>query len=871
MTHRFIKRISVLACVACLIVTMTGCTGDKVSLYTPMSYQKVQDWPSTNQLLEQKPEMLGVGNMKVVAEQNGTKLYFHEKTGEFAVELPDGNIWFSNPQNRLDLSAEQLNNYSSQIIVNVIDAGESFKPYTSFAESVGKGQFKVENITNGIRVEYLFGQIIRKPIYPQALSVKRFEELTKGLSKEELSTMTRVYADIDSDKLSDPITKKSLEEKFTALPELKKIRAITNGISQLQKDRIIAVFEKINYTEEDRENDQLEVGYVDPEKSSGNFTIPVSYTLEDGRFVAKVDTKAIEVIGNIKLESIMLFPYWSTANGMDTTKALFPDGSGAVVDISKVMASKTPVYKESFYGEDAALSTQTKSSTKHSLSMPMYGLYNPDGAMYATMLEGDATTSLSANPRTAESMVGSVSFESKLLNYTTVKLLPTDKSDVKSYADFSIHDPITASYTFIQKKNPSWTDIAQSYRNDLLKLGVITDGKTNKLPIAVNMLGAVDDTAHFVGIPYTVIKPLTTYTQALEMAKKMQSDLPGVSPVVRYSGWTKGGLRSKPFNKVRFESKLGGSKDFQAMLTGFKDSNIEFYPDADFQYVYNDKAFDGFSTSSDTARKIIREAAGKPTYNISNFFVDKKAPFGFLLKNSRTLSYADSFLTGLKEEGVDTTSLSYVGSDLSSDFSSTEFASRNATKDTITKLLSGTKEKGIKSITQGANQYVISSMEHLLNLSMSANQHPMFANSVPFTQMILSGAVSYTAPPLADSVDDVRYVLNCIETGSAVYFQSIAADNSVLKTSSFNSLYAVNYDSIRSRVIEASNTVSKALAPVYGQKMVDYANVQNGVVKVTYEKGDTIFVNYTNEEVTIDGAKVPANGYLNSKSNEKGE
>lgn len=101
-------------------------------------------------------------------------------------------MWFSNPQNRLELNASSLGRYSSPLLVTAIDSAETAKQMNAFDDSVKYGQYTIQSIQNGVRVEYHFGQVVKTPLYPQVLTKERFDELLEGLTKAEQNNMKRL-------------------------------------------------------------------------------------------------------------------------------------------------------------------------------------------------------------------------------------------------------------------------------------------------------------------------------------------------------------------------------------------------------------------------------------------------------------------------------------------------------------------------------------------------------------------------------------------------------------------------------------------------------------------------------------------------------
>ena len=275
-TNRIFRALAVLLA-AVTVLSFAGC-GEMALLFTELPAADVQQW-KTGDPITQTKEMLGLEQMKQVASQGGLTLYMNEKTTEIAVKTADGTVWFSNPQNRLDLNASSLGRYSSPLLVTAIDSAETSKQMNAFDDSVKYGQYTIQSIQNGVRVEYHFGQVVKTPLYPQVLTKERFDELLEGLTKAEQNNMKRYYLEVNYDTVTDQQALKNLEEQYTKIKEVQHIYALKQSPSALETNRITAYFTKLAYTQEMRDADHAAVGYTDPDKAKGNFLLPVNPTL----------------------------------------------------------------------------------------------------------------------------------------------------------------------------------------------------------------------------------------------------------------------------------------------------------------------------------------------------------------------------------------------------------------------------------------------------------------------------------------------------------------------------------------------------------------------------------------------------------------
>ena len=98
----------------------------------------------------------------------------------------------------------------------------------------------------------------------------------------------------------------------------------------------ISYFEKIGYTQEDRNRDNQLTGYQEGGSDNSHFLLPVEYTLENGQLRVRARTDEMSTLGLLKVESIVLLPFWNTDGGASSTTVVVPDGSGAVMDLSLI-------------------------------------------------------------------------------------------------------------------------------------------------------------------------------------------------------------------------------------------------------------------------------------------------------------------------------------------------------------------------------------------------------------------------------------------------------------------------------------------------------------------------------------------------------
>ncbi len=858
------KRFLAFLAVLCLALGLTGCAGT-TALFTSMTLKDVNTWPTNDQKYVQQDSDFGLKNMTEMAKDGDLTLYFNEKTTEVAVKTEDGSVWYSNPQNRNSFNQNKLGTYSSQLLVTTIGTTtETVTEENNFEESVQYGQFQVEKQDKGFKIRYLFGKKQNVPLYPQAMTVEKFEEILGTLkSTSDQYKFKKYYSLVDLKTIDDPQTKSAITEKYLNAEELGQLRVLKTSPSTIEKKNVLKYLEAAGFTMEDREAQLEAVGYVDQEGVTNYYTVSMVYTLKDGRLVVDVPTDEIKTTGGVIIQGISVLPHWNTLDGMKTSEMLLPDGSGAIVKLGETAASGTSVYQEKFYGRDFAQSQKTNTSEKKNLYFPMYGLSNKDGSMYATATGADATAYLTVNPCTSKTAPGYGGFYFQMVDTEQVRMNAEDTDTVTTYANEAVLDPIQMDFTFLPKTATSWVSIAESYKARLLAEGKLPEAATaEKMPLSVEFVGAIDDIKTVVGVPTEYIVPLTTFKQAEELTRELAEMFPNNELIIQYDAWASGGVKSVLQSKVKTEKKLGSASAMKSLADTVKEVGGTFYPLADTQYIYRNKLFDGFTTTSGAARGILRESAFKADFNVSNFMADEDGFYGYLLspkKSEQTLrNFLDSYDAKLDTDSV---GLTYMASDLSGDYSRDNFVTRNEAKANTEKLLADVS-KDRRLLARGANEYALAALDVASELPMTSNAHPIIAYSVPFTQMILSGAVTYTADVWNAEADSTYYMLQCIETGSVPDFSAIAADNSHVKYTKYDQYYAVTFATIKDRMKTVTDTVTDALSDVYGQKMTGYERLSNNAVAVTYENGNGVVVNYGDTELNSPYGKVDAGSYL---------
>ena len=105
-------------------------------------------------------------------------------------------------------------------------------------------------------------------------------------------------------------------------------------------------------------------------------------------------------------------------------------------------------------------------------------------------------------------------------------------------------------------------------------------------------------------------------------------------------------------------------------------------------------------------------------------------------------------------------------------------------------------------------------------------------------------------------------LLKSVECGAGLHYLWIYRDNSLLKETEYDDLYSVQYSSWKEQAISDHERVSKALYGLDTCTITDHEILEEGLVRVIYDNGTRIYVNYSDEDKSADGVSVGAGDFL---------
>ena len=833
-----------------------------------------------------------LAKMDLRLQQNGYRLYVDEYTGEVAVQnIESGEVLFTNPYDvgSVNTTEPEKAKMMSQLAITFLDpsTGSPATYYSANKNLMGNktdnsamgNDLNVSYIKDGIRIEYSIGTEEARMLLPVWLKVESFENLCATMDengfKENVNKRGAKEALSAFYFLRDPATggNDAMYNNFPITKEGVAIYTLAN--TSTRNKRLLEGYIKTyapDYTYEDMDADHAAVKYEDDEIAPPLFKLALEYTLDEQGLSVRLPANGIRFDEtHYQLEGVEMLPFMGAGSSNNEGYSFFPDGSGTLFDFQESKTyGKTVQVSGKVYGQDYAYHS-ISGTNQQVIRYPVYGLvetevfetvdpttkevtesYSKDrgfvaiveegASLVSLMLKHDKTTgkntiraTVTPRPKDSYNLGDSVSIAANK-SYSVV-------SNRKYTGTYKIRyimltDADVAAEKKLDNTYPcSYYGMAEAYREYLENNGVLTPltndtiADTEKLPLYIEALGALETTEKILSIPVEVMTPLVTFADIQAIYDDLAEE--GIDNVnFILNGFTKGGLTAPatPY-RLKWEKAVEeGGVDFDELMEYAKEKGFGVYPDVDFVFIHSNTLFDGLSLMKHAARTIDNRYASLQEYNATK--QTYISYYDLIFSAAYMSKFYEKFTeTYLKEDPMGI-SVSTLGSYLSSDFDEDEPYNRDDSEGYTKIAFEYLDEHYDKVMTSAGNAYSWKYVDYITNIATDSSRYAQSSASVPFLGIVLHGYVeiSGTAVNMEGNLDYA--MLKAIESGSALKFILAYRNSNNLKNDMIlNKYYSIDYSVWAPDIISLYNEISDALSDVQTSKIVKHEFI-NGATRV---------------------------------------
>jgi hypothetical protein len=805
----------------------------------------------------------------IVLENEFLRLRFLPPTAEIILtDKASGAQWRSNPQDAAnDPLADVITKdfMGSQFTLEYADlAGVGMTLYSG-VNSVALGMYGYELVDNALEVRYSIGDIARAFIIPPAAPESRMLTFLEKMEEDDRYKVEASYRLYDINNLRSSDDKGVLLASYPDLSRTK-LYVLRDNAQEYMKEMMEEFFAQAGYTYDDYYEDSSRYAASGGEEKPA-FNITLRYTLDGKSLVLKVPFDKIAYRSTYPITQLTLLPFMGAGGTNDQGYMLVPDGSGALIYFNNGRQNQL-TYNNNVYGWDEAMPRLGNAIINDNRApFAAFGVQKNGSALLCVIEEGSSYAEVRADVSGRSSSWNNVYPRFSMVHGAIIDISGRSSRTVYLYErNLAAGENVTLRYT--PCASDGYAGMAKEYRSWLTSVYPHLAARKESggaggggVPVAIEVVGAVNKTQHRLGIPFDLPLKLTSYKESAGMIEDF-AKWGWKNTRIKLTGWFNRSVDHSVPNKIKLIGGLGSRKDFKNLVSTAEKNGYEVFPEVDFLYMRDVKLFGGFNLYQDAARYVNRKRIEKYPYSFVWF--GERVRWGklsYLARPAYMVSLIENFNRKMTALGLRNIAFRSLGAALAGDYHEKRLVSREASMRMRQEKLAELKDKGTGVLLSTGYSYAVPWADFITDMAIDDQSFGITDASVPFYQMVLHGLVPYTGPAINLAEDYTKNLLKTIESGAGLYFSFMSEDSSVLQETKFRQFYANEYDKWSPDANALYQKFTADFARLYNQAIVNHAILEEGLTWTEYEDGTVVIVNYRENAATYGGVDIGARSY----------
>ncbi len=559
--------------------------------------------------------------------------------------------------------------------------------------------------------------------------------------------------------------------------------------------------------------------------TSGDVTVelPVEFSISGAVIEVSCDMSACKVSDGVKIISVQLLPYLGairyTAASADYAAFgdwyLVPDGAGALM-YTAIEDENTrltlSVYGKDYYEEYI------------SAGVGAYGVKQTGGAFSATVCEGDENALIRVFRSGADTQnINRI--------YPEFIITPVSGAEGKIKTGKAYEGTISVSYELLSSSDCSYTDVATSVRQSLIRAGLMSAEKCDSVyPLTISLVASTDGS-----------RKNTTAT--LGQAENLLSVLKGkgVNEIdMVLLGAFSDGLENSASDGLGLVSSVGKEAELEELLSYAGSQKLRIFAGANL--LTGNSSLSGGSLSGE-------KKSAELTNPLSPYVGEESYKMKYL-GSSDVARGANRLLALLGK-------YDFYGVCIT-DAESSVYENADGSQG-LYEGYESTLQGNLSSLTaasslmlSGYNANIMKYAERLYDVSFdSVTENTGSYATVPFIPVIVHGSVVYSGQAVnLDSVSRIN-LLKSIEYGAVPHYLWVSDERS-----------DKHYDFTINEAVEFMLEADEKLSDLPSKRITEHFMYEDGVYCTGYEGGVRVFVNYNNYSVIIGEVSVMPYNFL---------
>lgn len=588
-----------------------------------------------------------------------------------------------------------------------------------------------------------------------------------------------------------------------------------------------------------------------------DFSFEMTVALKEDSLIVEIpDATIIENSNKYMIGSILVYPFLGHSYLGDKEGYMFiPDGNGALIYLNDKEGRFSGGYSQLVYGEDIGFKDSSVESLlwgeikttnpSENILAPVFGMVHTKNkfGFLGIIEKGEDRASIEAYPNGV-----TVNYNRIYPRFIKRKVYvqPTSQSNSGSITQVEkdrTHSDIRVRYCLVNGEKANYTGLAITYREYLLG-ETLLKSKDNSYRTRIDFLGSEREEG-------LLLKKSVTMT-SVDNIRLIYKDLEdsGVKNILTlYKGWQSGGFYGLPITSYEVDRGIGSTRQLTKLIHEMNKSNTQFYLHHDVLRINPEENNTTFNVVKRIDKRLYEEYTFQNVYNRFLYLIPKRSTY---------------LLEGLageyQKKGIEYISLSGASNNLFSYSYKGNYFTRKDTQESYEQMMAGVFN-GFQMVLEQPYAYLFNYTNAYLDIPLASSNYIFIDEEVPFLTIALKGVMPMYSEYVNFKANKQEYFLNLVETGVFPSFYITYEDSSQLLYTNSSDIYSTKYSVYKDEITAYDKELEKVNTLTKDAFIVLHERLDNGVTVVRYDNDITIYINYTDTDITMDGLVIPAMSY----------
>ena len=174
----------------------------------------------------------------------------------------------------------------------------------------------------------------------------------------------------------------------------------------------------------------------------------------------------------------------------------------------------------------------------------------------------------------------------------------------------------------------------------------------------------------------------------------------------------------------------------------------------------------------------------------------------------------------------------------------------------VIQMLQTLKNAGYQLAVDGTNAYALPYADRIYNLPVESSHTRLETYDVPFVAMVLHGYIPMYAEPINSGSNYQKAILQAIESGAGISYQLMSSENSLLFQTDYTDYMSLSQQIWMEEIQTTIQSVLHRVSGLGNQRIVFHEQLKEDLVRITYENGTQIILNYSQQAQEFDNMTI---------------